>query len=70
MSKVKLEIGEVARIRLNRPEKKNALDLELLTQLRDAVKEVSESEAKVAVLSGEGDTFCAGLDRRDRKSVV
>ncbi|WP_456330334.1 enoyl-CoA hydratase/isomerase family protein [Archaeoglobus sp.] len=63
MSKVKLEIGEIARIRLNRPEKKNALDLELLTELRDAVKEVANSDAKVAVLSGEGDTFCAGLDR-------
>ena len=63
MSKVKLEIGEIARIRLNRPEKKNALDLELLTELRDAIKEVADSGAKVTVLSGEGDTFCAGLDR-------
>ncbi len=63
MKKVILEMGDVARIRLNRPEKKNALDMELLMELRDAVKEVEKSNAKILVISGEGDTFCAGLDR-------
>ncbi|MET1124464.1 MAG: enoyl-CoA hydratase/isomerase family protein [Archaeoglobaceae archaeon] len=60
--KVKLELGEVARIKLNRPEKKNALDSEMLQDLRRAVDEVASSDARVLVLSGEGDTFCAGLD--------
>ncbi len=63
MEKVKLSLGEVARIILNRPEKKNALDIQLLTELREAVDEVKKSDARVLVLTGEGDTFCAGLDR-------
>lgn len=63
MEKIKLTVGEVARISLNRPEKKNALDIQLLTELKEAVDAVKESDARVLVLSGEGDTFCAGLDR-------
>ncbi len=63
MEKVKLSLGEVARISLNRPEKKNALDIQLLTELKEAVDEVKKSDARVLVLTGEGDTFCAGLDR-------
>ncbi len=63
MEKVKLSLGEVARISLNRPEKKNALDIQLLTELKEAVDEVKKSDARVLILTGEGDTFCAGLDR-------
>ncbi len=64
MEKVKLSFkGEVARISLNRPEKKNALNHQLLIELREAINTVKNSSAKVLVLSGEGDTFCAGMDR-------
>lgn len=64
MEKVKLIFsGDVARISLNRPEKKNALDNQVLSELREAVDAVKNSSAKVLVLTGEGDTFCAGLDR-------
>lgn len=70
MEKVKLILGEVARISLNRPEKKNALDTQLLTELREAVDQVKNSDARVLVLTGEGDTFCAGLDRNLLMSFV
>ncbi|MEM3761772.1 MAG: enoyl-CoA hydratase/isomerase family protein [Archaeoglobaceae archaeon] len=64
MQKVKLILNEeVARISLNRPEKKNALNEQVLLELREAVDAVKESSARVLILSGEGDTFCAGLDR-------
>jgi enoyl-CoA hydratase/carnithine racemase len=64
MEKVRLIIdGDVARISLNRPEKKNALNNQVLSELRQAVDAVKDSPAKVLVLSGEGDTFCSGLDR-------
>ncbi|MEM0302199.1 MAG: enoyl-CoA hydratase/isomerase family protein [Archaeoglobaceae archaeon] len=64
MEKVKLTFdGEVARISLNRPEKKNALNEQVLSELREAVDAVKNSSAKILILSGEGDTFCAGLDR-------
>lgn len=63
MDKVKLSLGDVARISLNRPEKKNALDKQLLVELKDALDAVKNSKASVLVLTGEGDTFCSGLDR-------
>lgn len=64
MEKVKLILkGEIARISLNRPEKKNALNEQVLRELRIAVDAVKSSSARVLILSGEGDTFCAGLDR-------
>ncbi len=61
--KLKLSLNEIARISLNRPEKKNALDIQLFTELKGAVETVKKSEARVLILSGEGDTFCSGLDR-------
>jgi len=59
------EIGEsgIARIRLNRPEAANGLDVELLRALNDAVLTCHGSrETKVVVLTGEGKNFCAGGD--------
>ncbi len=70
MEKVKLTLDEVARISLNRPGKKNALDVQLLTELREALDQVKGSDARVLVLAGEGDTFCAGLDRNLLMSFV
>uniref|UniRef100_A0A7J2TIN9 Enoyl-CoA hydratase/isomerase family protein n=1 Tax=Archaeoglobus fulgidus TaxID=2234 RepID=A0A7J2TIN9_ARCFL len=64
MEKVKLSLNdEIARISLNRPEKKNAMNWQMLSELREALDIVKNSSAKVLVLSGEGDTFCSGLDR-------
>lgn len=53
----------VARIVLNRPEKRNALDAEISAELRGALAVAAgDSETRVVVLSGEGRDFCAGLD--------
>lgn len=62
-SKVKLNLDEKAEIILNKPDKKNALDEALLDELSQAVTKVKDSNSKAAVLRGEGDTFCSGLDR-------
>jgi methylglutaconyl-CoA hydratase len=53
----KVENG-VARITLNRPDKRNALDAELIAELRDAV---SASDHMI-LLSGAGADFCSGAD--------
>ena len=53
--------GAVAVIRLNRPAKRNALGDALILALRNLF-ETLPGEAKAAVLHGEGDHFCAGLD--------
>lgn len=55
--------GAVARITMNRPEKRNALSHELLTELRDAMLEADDREDVHAVLlEGAGKDFCAGYD--------
>ena len=55
--------GPVARITLNRPEKRNALSMALSDELIKAIDLVQQSPAvKVLVIRGAGDTFCAGDD--------
>jgi enoyl-CoA hydratase len=52
-----------ARITLNRPEKLNALSMELLTELHDAVWEADDDrEVHAVVLRGAGRSFSAGYD--------
>ena len=56
--------GGIADIRLTRPEKRNAIDREMLGAIIDAGERVAaERSVRVVVLSGEGQGFCAGLDR-------
>jgi enoyl-CoA hydratase len=61
---VLLECSEhVLVITLNRPEKKNAVNCEVMCRLYDAWVRLDEDpELRVAILTGRGDTFCAGMD--------
>lgn len=53
----------IADVRMNRPEKRNALDNAMFAGLRDAGEQLkARSDVRVVVLSGEGASFCAGLD--------
>jgi len=53
----------VADVRLNRPEKMNALDPAMFGALIDVGEELkSRADVRAVVLSGEGRSFCAGLD--------
>jgi enoyl-CoA hydratase/carnithine racemase len=55
--------GGVADVRLNRPEKLNALDNDMFAALVDAgAKLARDATVRAVVLSGEGRAFCAGLD--------
>jgi methylglutaconyl-CoA hydratase len=55
----------IARITLNRPERRNALDQELLTELRDALRvSASDDSVCVVVVAGSGKDFCSGMDLR------
>ena len=50
-------------IRLNRPEKRNALNFETVAELREAFGQAAADEnVKVIILGGEGKAFCAGAD--------
>ena len=55
--------GTVATITLNRPDKRNALDIAMWAQLIDAVDAAdADAAVKVIVVTGEGRTFAAGQD--------
>jgi enoyl-CoA hydratase len=55
----------VARITLNRPDRRNALSWDLLTELRSALLEADDLTAvAVIVLEGAGPDFCAGYDMK------
>ncbi len=55
--------GGVADVRLNRPDKMNALDPDMFSALIQASDELAtDPSLRCVVLSGEGRSFCAGLD--------
>ena len=55
--------GRVAHFRVNRPEKRNAINPELMARLSAAFKEADEDDSiRVIVLSGSGEHFGAGYD--------
>jgi enoyl-CoA hydratase/carnithine racemase len=58
--------GAVAIIRLSRPAKRNALSDSLVLEIRDAFRALPDS-VRAAVIAGEGDHFCAGLDLSELK---
>jgi enoyl-CoA hydratase/carnithine racemase len=56
----------IASLTLDRPEKKNALSIELRDRLSDVLDALSADEAvRVVVLTGAGDVFCSGFDLRE-----
>ncbi len=55
--------GPVARLTLNRPDKRNALSRQLLTELEAALPRIAADQtARVVVLAANGPVFCAGHD--------
>lgn len=55
----------IARVALNKPERRNALDQELLTELREALRAAAADESvRVVLLTGAGKDFCSGMDLR------
>ncbi len=70
MSYEQLEVeqdGPVLRVWLNRPEKRNAHDQQMVTEIGDFfLAAASDFETRVIVLGGRGSSFCAGADRREQ----
>jgi methylglutaconyl-CoA hydratase len=51
---------------LNRPERRNALTIELMTELSDALEAASaDPTQRIVILRGAGKAFCAGLDLQE-----
>lgn len=63
--RVTIDVGDdgVADVRLNRPEKRNALDYGMFSGILDAAASLAADPAvRAVVISGHGKAFCAGLD--------
>jgi methylglutaconyl-CoA hydratase len=60
--------GQVLRVTLARPERRNAFDAGLIQELAEAFADVRD--AGVVVLAGEGPSFCAGADVEWQRSSV
>ena len=70
--------GAVAQVTLNRPEKRNALSLDLRARLTDELNALArDPDIRCVVLTGAGSAFCAGMDttefggdREHKKRIV
>src|SRR5882762_10234727 len=58
-----LESSEhVATITLNRPDKRNSINTQMIADLQTVLDAVEKTHARVVVLTGAGKAFCAGMD--------
>ncbi len=58
--------NHVAVIKLNRPDRMNAISTEMLTALGNSLEELDkDSQVRAIILTGEGRGFCSGLDLKD-----
>ena len=63
---VEKESPQISVVTLNRPERRNALTLELLTELCAAIRVASEQpEQRILIFRGAGAAFCTGLDLKE-----
>jgi enoyl-CoA hydratase/carnithine racemase len=70
MSTILIEsAGAVRTVTLNRPEKRNALNAEMLEELAAAFSAAPSAKERVTVLRANGPSFCAGLDLRERSET-
>jgi methylglutaconyl-CoA hydratase len=54
--------GEVANLTLNRPDKRNAINTQMIAELQTALDVIEKSHSRVVILTGAGTAFCAGVD--------
>src|SRR5436309_3128428 len=60
----------LATITLNRPEKRNAISFELISDLMRALDGVARSSARVLIITGAGKAFCSGMDLENLEALI
>ena len=54
--------AHVTTITLNRPDKRNSINTQMIADLQSALDAVEKTHARVVILTGAGTVFCAGMD--------
>jgi methylglutaconyl-CoA hydratase len=63
---VEKQTPEITVLTLNRPERRNALTVELMTELTSAVEQAgADAKQRILILRGAGKAFCTGLDLQE-----
>jgi methylglutaconyl-CoA hydratase len=62
--------GALATIILTRPEKRNAISAQMISELLAALGEVESSHARVLIVTGLGKAFCAGMDLEGLRAIA
>ena len=55
-------VDHVATITLNRPDKRNSINTQMIADLQSALDAIEKTHARVVILTGAGTAFCAGMD--------
>jgi methylglutaconyl-CoA hydratase len=63
------EADGIHTITLNRPERRNALNPQMIAEITHALGEATNCNCGVVVLTGEGSAFCSGMDLESLKSL-
>jgi enoyl-CoA hydratase len=57
-------------VRLNRPERLNAMSIDLCIELKSALEQIAhDNDCRIIVLTGAGRAFCSGLDLKDHSII-
>jgi methylglutaconyl-CoA hydratase len=62
--------GEIATITLTRPEKRNAISVQMIEDLLEALGEAETGTARVVILTGARNAFCAGMDIDELRAIA
>ena len=54
--------GEIAKITLNRPDKRNAINSQMIAELQTVLDTIEKSHSRVVIVTGAGKAFSAGMD--------
>jgi methylglutaconyl-CoA hydratase len=62
--------GGISTIALTRPEKRNAISAQMISDLLAALEQAEASAARVVILTGSGKAFCAGMDLEELQALA
>jgi methylglutaconyl-CoA hydratase len=62
--------NDLAIVTLNRPDKRNAISPQMISELQSALDAVEKSPARIGIITGAGKAFCAGMDLETLSAIA